>query len=234
MYPYLKENVVIVEGMKSDGIYDLNQGKFHRVNKQASNLLGTLNGEIAIDVFSASERIFIENAISKGIVVRQNESILHKKTELADVVRNDRPIRFAWIELTSICNQNCKHCFMGKDLNKTKPLKKELIYQLVDVLYERGITQIILTGGEPTLHPDFGEILDYVAQYDINITLLTNGTTSNIGQYIYKLKEYGVRTKMSILGWEKAHDYMVGVQGAFKKLLETIDLFIETNQLSWG
>ena len=47
MYPYLKKRIVIVDGPSADGIYNLNAGTFQRINKSASELLRSLDGNQA-------------------------------------------------------------------------------------------------------------------------------------------------------------------------------------------
>ena len=117
MYPYLREKIIIVEGKTSDGVYDLNSGVFHRVNKKASELLKKLDGTIKIDNFTDEEQYFITNAIAKNLIINQEICCQHLRTTLKEGIQSSRPLRFAWLELTSKCNQNCLHCFMGKDLN---------------------------------------------------------------------------------------------------------------------
>jgi hypothetical protein len=36
---FLKNKVVLVKGYEAYGVYDLNQGKFHRINFEAGDLL---------------------------------------------------------------------------------------------------------------------------------------------------------------------------------------------------
>ena len=227
MYPYLREKIIIVEGKTSDGVYDLNSGVFHRVNKKASELLKKLDGTIKIDNFTDEEQYFITNAIAKNLIINQEICCQHLRTTLKEGIQSSRPLRFAWLELTSKCNQNCLHCFMGKDLNAYEPYSFEDICAFIGTMHRLGISQLILTGGEPTLHPEFKEILEYAALYDINLTLLTNGTTPYIHDFVPVFRKYGVRSKLSILGWKKSHDIMVGMPGAFDKLMRTIDIYIE-------
>lgn len=227
MYPYLREKVIIVEGKTSDGIYDLNSGVFHRINKKASELLKKLDGTIEIGKFTYEEQGFIKNAINKKIVKNQKTRCRHSMTTLEEGIRHSRPLRFAWLEITSKCNQNCLHCFMGKDLNAFEPYRLDDICIFIKTMHTLGISQLILTGGEPTLHPEFKEILEYAALFDINLTLLTNGTTPYIHDFIPLFRKYGVRSKLSILGWKDSHDIMVGMPGAFDKLMRTIDIYIE-------
>lgn len=228
MYPYIIPNVVLVKGPSAYGVYDLNNGLFHRLTIAAGDLLCSLDGEKAISLFTPEEREFFEIARTKGIVDYQASAEYRKKTSIDEVLREGRTVKFAWIELTSVCNQRCIHCFMGDDLNAYKHLELEKICEFIDILYSQGISQLILTGGEPTLHPDFELILDYVSKYDMSISLLTNGITEQLVKAMPKLRAYGIKSKISILGWENTHDVMVGVNGAFKKLMRTIDKYVET------
>lgn len=83
------------------------------------------------------------------------------------------------IELTGACNFHCDHCY--KNAN---PQNKYIDYeQLISLIYKPLInkTQVVhLTGGEPTLHPDFEKIVKrFHDTYTLQLT--TNGT--NIAQY---------------------------------------------------
>lgn len=45
----------------------------------------------------------------------------------------------------------------------------------VDIMKRSGITDITISGGEPTLHPELMELLAYIQEKGIRITLLSNG-----------------------------------------------------------
>ena len=55
------------------------------------------------------------------------------------------------------------------------PLDK--CYKVIDKLKEKGITNLAILGGEPTLHQNFNEILNYASDKFKNIVIQTNGTT---------------------------------------------------------
>jgi len=228
MYPFIVANVIFVKGPSAYGVYDLNNGVFHRLTVEAGDLLRSLCGLKHISSFSAEEKTFFDIAKNKFLVDYQLEAQYRHQTQLSEVLHESRTVKFAWIELTSKCNQKCLHCFMGTDLNAYRHLDTKDICNYIDILYSQGISQLILTGGEPTLHPDFEAILDHATQYDMSISLLTNGTTEQLIRVLPKLRTYGVRSKISILGWEATHDKMVGAKGAFKKLMDTIDQFVKT------
>lgn len=223
MYPYLKNKVVIVDGHEAAGVYDLNKGSFSRINKSAATILNQLNGLTPLEQFSKEHNSFLQAAREKGLVDFHKEALLTPPTELKDVLRNLRPVKFAWIEITSKCNQLCKHCFLGDDLNRFPHIPKEKIFDLLKTLNATGARQVILSGGEPTVHPNFREILQEAGKYPFCLSLLTNGSTSQIFKYVDILKRFNVMIKIPVLGWGLSHDMMAGLKGGFEKTIQCID-----------
>ena len=223
MYPALKKNVVIVKGYGASGIYDLNNGVFERVSHDAGDFLSqALNGLRPINEFDIEEQAFISEAHTQGLVEYHNISTKIISTQLAEVLRSSRPIRFAWIEIASICNQKCLHCFLGDELNKFNHMPLDKIKKNIDALVEEGVRQIVFSGGEPTLHPNIVEILDYAGKTNVNISLLTNGSSIKNASLIEAILRNDVVVKIPILGWRDSHEKMTRVRGSFRKTIATV------------
>jgi MoaA/NifB/PqqE/SkfB family radical SAM enzyme len=83
------------------------------------------------------------------------------------------------VELTNICNLHCSYCLRDEDALYHDPanfLPVELLARVArDARDAMGIEQLMFTGGEPTLHPDFGRILSAVAALDLKCSFVTNG-----------------------------------------------------------
>jgi hypothetical protein len=81
------------------------------------------------------------------------------------------------IELTSSCNLRCPTCYASSGPGGTHvPVAdvKRAIDRLVEV--EGGAEVVQLSGGEPTIHPDFAEILAYAWGSKIDMVMInTNG-----------------------------------------------------------
>jgi MoaA/NifB/PqqE/SkfB family radical SAM enzyme len=83
------------------------------------------------------------------------------------------------VELANICNLHCSYCLRSEDNLYSRhaeffPL--ELLRRIVtDARETARITHVNFTGGEPTLHPQFAEILDTVAAADLTTSFVTNG-----------------------------------------------------------
>ena len=81
------------------------------------------------------------------------------------------------VELTNDCNMGCLHChrtlFMTK---KVGYMEFEIFKKIIDEITHYPVKFLRLVGqGEPALHPQFREMMEYVAGKSIKIELTTNG-----------------------------------------------------------
>jgi MoaA/NifB/PqqE/SkfB family radical SAM enzyme len=83
------------------------------------------------------------------------------------------------VELTNICNLHCSYCLRDEDALYHTPanffapeLLESIVRQARDAI---GITHLNFTGGEPTLHPRFEEILTIAEANNLKVSFVTNG-----------------------------------------------------------
>jgi MoaA/NifB/PqqE/SkfB family radical SAM enzyme len=83
------------------------------------------------------------------------------------------------LELTNVCNLHCSYCLRDEDALYHQPAKFFPLPLLQRILSEAkktvSLTHIMLTGGEPTLHPQFSEVLEAAAAEDMKVSFVTNG-----------------------------------------------------------
>jgi MoaA/NifB/PqqE/SkfB family radical SAM enzyme len=83
------------------------------------------------------------------------------------------------VELANICNLHCSYCFRSEDNLYSRHVEffpLELLRRLLTEAREAAqITRVNFTGGEPALHPQFGEVLATVAAADLQASFVTNG-----------------------------------------------------------
>ena len=98
------------------------------------------------------------------------------------------------IILTQKCNLKCTYCFANEFVNKeTSEISFENFITAFNFIISSKKDQIGLIGGEPTLHPYFKEILEYILKirktnkFKNRIILYTNGIM--VEPYINLLKE---------------------------------------------
>lgn len=77
-----------------------------------------------------------------------------------------------YIQVVRHCNHLCGFCS-----NPTSPYTHDFdsMKVLVDDFVERGYFGIILTGGEPTLHPELPKITRYARDNGLHVRMITNG-----------------------------------------------------------
>lgn len=81
----------------------------------------------------------------------------------------------AWLEITRACNLRCPHCFVEGGVKRNGELSTERIMQLLDEWAEMGVFSVIITGGEPAVHPDFAEIVGRAHSLGFVVGIATNG-----------------------------------------------------------
>ncbi|HEY8380096.1 MAG TPA: radical SAM protein [Nannocystis sp.] len=95
-----------------------------------------------------------------------------------------------YIQVVRHCNHFCGFCS-----NPTTPYVHTLesMRLLVDDLVARGYFGVILTGGEPTLHPDLPAIAAYASERGLDVRVITNGTRLADRDFARALAAAGVR-----------------------------------------
>ncbi|MCW4013905.1 MAG: anaerobic ribonucleoside-triphosphate reductase activating protein [Candidatus Bathyarchaeota archaeon] len=88
----------------------------------------------------------------------------------------DYPDRVATVLFTSGCNLRCPYCHNGELVHSyTGPFIEE--DEVLETLLERKnyVDSVVVTGGEPTIHPDLPGFLARLKENGFNVKLDTNG-----------------------------------------------------------
>jgi mycofactocin radical SAM maturase len=84
------------------------------------------------------------------------------------------PICLTW-ELTYACNLACVHCLSSSGRRDPEELTTAECKALIDEFERMQVFYVNIGGGEPTVRPDFWELLDYAVAHHIGVKLSTNG-----------------------------------------------------------
>jgi len=82
--------------------------------------------------------------------------------------------------ITMRCNRSCSYCFAKEKIHSYSGLAHHRDITLhdldkaLDFLARSGCDSLQLAGGEPTIHPEFDEILIRILRRDMNVNLLSN------------------------------------------------------------
>lgn len=84
------------------------------------------------------------------------------------------PICLTW-ELTFACNLACRHCLSGSGRRDPRELTTSECFGVLDDLAAMGVFYVNLGGGEPTVRPDFWDIVEYAVTSRVGVKFSTNG-----------------------------------------------------------
>lgn len=124
-----------------------------------------------------------------------------------------------WVRLTFDCNNGCTFCLDSNTHDGTNRSNEEIKKQILDGR-AKGATRLILSGGEPTIHPQFVDFvrLGKLAGYR-KVQTVTNGRLFAYPQFLKRSLDAGLNEiTFSLHGPNpKIHDALVGVPGAFEQ-----------------
>jgi MoaA/NifB/PqqE/SkfB family radical SAM enzyme len=85
--------------------------------------------------------------------------------------------RRVYFQITRKCNLDCPYCFI-KASKDSPHLDFDVILNLAAYLGKNGLMEVRLTGGEPTIHPDFCRIVEAFHKSNVYVSIATNGMWS--------------------------------------------------------
>jgi len=123
--------------------------------------------------------------------------------------------------ITRRCNLHCVHCYSD---STAKHYPGELTLQqsidVIDDLADYQVPAVLLSGGEPMLHPHFYDLAGYAIARGLRVTVSTNGTRID-SHAAERLKDLGVTyVGISLDGIGECHDEFRGKPGAFQKAVD--------------
>ncbi|MDA1099016.1 MAG: radical SAM protein [Proteobacteria bacterium] len=138
------------------------------------------------------------------------------------------------IKPTNICNHNCYFCAyrtddvsLGEDMVVRDRIPREKMAEIVDDLLAMGVQAVTFSGGgEPLLYPYFAETVNRLAEGDIKIASLTNGSRLK-GKVADALAAHGTWVRVSIDGWDGPSygEYRSVPETAFEEVMANLTAF---------
>ncbi|HUN35929.1 MAG TPA: mycofactocin radical SAM maturase [Trebonia sp.] len=86
----------------------------------------------------------------------------------------DAPICLTW-ELTYACNLSCVHCLSSSGRRDPRELTTGEAKAVIDTLERMQVFYVNIGGGEPTVRPDFWELVQYATDHHVGVKFSTNG-----------------------------------------------------------
>ena len=128
-----------------------------------------------------------------------------------------------WLHTNNSCNLACAHCLVSSGPGETPGLSPETLRKVVREALALGVERFYLTGGEPFLRPDIGDVLRAITEEGGGEAIvLTNATLFRgpRGAFLHGLSRERVKFQVSVDGaGPKTNDRIRG-EGTFGKALD--------------
>lgn len=123
------------------------------------------------------------------------------------------------ISITMACNANCAFCHT--DRRDKQLLKTHEIFKIFDEFAKNGVKVVCLSGGEPLLRKDVGEIIAYIKHLGMTPSVISNGF-----QYKEEILQAGVaNVNLSLDYPDERHDKSRVVEGGWEKYKESVKFY---------
>lgn len=130
------------------------------------------------------------------------------------------------ITMTNNCNMRCPHCFVAAGKIPRQELNVDEILSVIAKIKEiNGITDIVVSGGEPLIHRDIIKLLQGLKGH--NVCLFTNGTLINDENYEV-IADCCKEVQISFEGVTHDSYEIIRGRGNYNKALHAIELLKNT------
>lgn len=86
-----------------------------------------------------------------------------------------KPLHFLWLEITGRCQLECVHCYAASGPTGTHGrMTRDDWARVIEDAAELGVDSLQFIGGEPTLHPDFPELLKLAVKRGVDVEVFSN------------------------------------------------------------
>ena len=120
----------------------------------------------------------------------------------------------------SACNCRCVMCDIWKDNKNLKQLTENDIKDLIVSFKKLGTKQVLMSGGEALLNPNFFRFCEILQKQNIKISLLSTGLTLKKNAEL--LVQWVNDIIVSLDGNEEAHNHIRHIPDAYQKLKEGV------------
>ena len=142
--------------------------------------------------------------------------MLFSRGMVTDMALSGRFDRWLSIILTFTCNLSCKNClYKGRKGTIDFELVKNLLKEARGLKYKF----VSFSGGEPSMHPKFMEILEYAASLGFEIEVVTNGTNLKTSDFQRLAKIRKLRFVISLDSYDGDKNDSLRGKGAYEGAL---------------
>ncbi len=138
------------------------------------------------------------------------------------------------IELTPLCNMNCRMCYVHMSREQMERSGRMLTcdewLRIATEAKEKGVLYLLLTGGEPLLFPEFKQLYTRLMELGFVVTLNSNGTLINEEWADFFAAHPCRRINITLYGKNnEVYQNLCGNPNGFSQVMRAADLLRERN-----
>ncbi len=192
-------------------IFDKARDELYEVDAEAFEFVRSL--PLSNIESNGADAEFLEFCLDEGILVHATEASPAKAPMQSPIPS----LRYLLLHITTRCNLKCAHCFHGDVEPLDMPMHK--IERVMKEFEDMQGLRLLVSGGEPFLHPRFDELNDLFDKFSFRSVILSNGTL--IDASITKgLRAHEVQVSLDGVG--ASHDRLRGA-GSYEKALKGLE-----------
>ena len=194
-------------------LYDIENDELYELSPDAFNFLAKCSQGHLPPVRKDDEE-FIQYCLSENLITLSEGPVRKSEAPQPSPIPS---LRYLELQITDRCNLRCRHCYIGDGCHQDLSIKKT--FKILDEFEEIQGLRLLLSGGEPLLHPDFWEINEALRDHPYRSVLLSNGTLIT-KEAAKRLRVHEVQ--ISLDGMKEGHESIRG-KGTFERTLQGID-----------
>ncbi len=184
--------------LETPSVYQLARDELYELDQESFRFLSSCAAEAGCE---GKDSGFIDYCLDEGLLTRERISADRPVLRSSPVPS----LRYLELQVTTRCNLRCRHCYIGDE--RPQELSPGRVRRVLKEFEEMQGLRVLLTGGEPLLHPQFDEINEMLPDLFLRTVLFTNGTILKKGVF-ERLKVNEIQ--VSIDGMRQAHDALRG------------------------
>lgn len=198
-----------IKRLESPSVYHIPKDELYELDEEA---IGALYRAAGPQGAALPQGEFLGYCLDEGILATTGPRAPHPPIEQAPLPS----LRYLELQVTDRCNLRCAHCYLGAGGKTDLPVAS--IAKVLEEFQRMQGLRVMLTGGEPTLHPQFDAINAILPRYACRFVLFTNGTLMSP----QRLESLNVQElQVSIDGMRAGHEAIRGA-GSYDRAMSTV------------
>lgn len=166
------------------------------------------------------------NYHDKDVVIVEKDTLSNEEYCICPSDSETEWVPFMSFPLTKRCNFHCEYCGVGGEAtgSQEQAFSLAMIKHFVSIAQEHGIIKFRLTGGEPFLNPQIGEILHFFSEKGVFTLVNTNGSLIMQNENLLRSINQNIKFAVSLDTLDQEKFRSISKQDMMQRVIDGIDL----------